>query len=313
MGIRFYCPNGHKLNVKTELAGKYGICPECGIRMEIPLESTRESEKKQQVEEELRLAGSFSNSDTDQSRFFPTEEPMVSPDHSTEQVSPDASSAGSSVLDEMTVVWYVQTDNGQRFGPATGPIIKTWIEEKRIGPTMLVWREGWPEWLQAKHVFPEVAQLFKPAGGVGGWEKAASPPPVTESQSVSTISTSPKRSSAKSQINGSIPENMNPTNANATPSMFDLGDFGGLATDEPGLASQSTGLGLRSKKKPIENFGLIVGFLIAMLIMLIVLAVVLYIGTRPRAIPKPDIRIHSEVQKKEISFNLTGDFHFPVM
>lgn len=46
MGIRFYCPNGHKLNVKSFLAGKRGICPHCGTKVDIPLESTRESGKQ---------------------------------------------------------------------------------------------------------------------------------------------------------------------------------------------------------------------------------------------------------------------------
>ncbi len=39
MGIRFLCPNGHKLNVKTELAGKRGSCPECGVKLVIPAAS----------------------------------------------------------------------------------------------------------------------------------------------------------------------------------------------------------------------------------------------------------------------------------
>ncbi len=39
MGIRFYCPSGHKLNVKTFLAGKRGICPHCGARFRIPKQS----------------------------------------------------------------------------------------------------------------------------------------------------------------------------------------------------------------------------------------------------------------------------------
>ena len=38
MGIRFYCPNGHKLNVKTFLAGRRGICPHCGVKLIIPTE-----------------------------------------------------------------------------------------------------------------------------------------------------------------------------------------------------------------------------------------------------------------------------------
>ena len=36
MGVRFECPAGHKLHVKTELAGKRGICPECGAKFIVP-------------------------------------------------------------------------------------------------------------------------------------------------------------------------------------------------------------------------------------------------------------------------------------
>ena len=36
MGIRFQCPNGHKLNVKADLAGKRASCPECGVKLVIP-------------------------------------------------------------------------------------------------------------------------------------------------------------------------------------------------------------------------------------------------------------------------------------
>lgn len=41
MGIKFYCPQGHKLNVKSFLAGKKGVCPHCGTKVRIPLESQR--------------------------------------------------------------------------------------------------------------------------------------------------------------------------------------------------------------------------------------------------------------------------------
>ncbi len=45
MGIRFFCPNGHKLNVKEFQAGRRGICPFCGARIQIPVQSTRPSTK----------------------------------------------------------------------------------------------------------------------------------------------------------------------------------------------------------------------------------------------------------------------------
>ena len=46
MGIRFFCPNGHKLNVKEFQAGRRGICPFCGAKIRIPTESTREASHK---------------------------------------------------------------------------------------------------------------------------------------------------------------------------------------------------------------------------------------------------------------------------
>jgi hypothetical protein len=36
MGIKFNCPNGHKLNVKSFLAGRKGVCPHCGASFRIP-------------------------------------------------------------------------------------------------------------------------------------------------------------------------------------------------------------------------------------------------------------------------------------
>jgi len=42
MGIKFNCPNGHKLNVKSFLAGKKGVCPHCGAKFRIPNQPTEE-------------------------------------------------------------------------------------------------------------------------------------------------------------------------------------------------------------------------------------------------------------------------------
>ncbi len=39
MGIIAYCPRGHRLKLKDELAGRKGICPQCGDRFRIPYES----------------------------------------------------------------------------------------------------------------------------------------------------------------------------------------------------------------------------------------------------------------------------------
>ena len=36
MSIKVTCPNGHALQVKSEFAGKSGLCPHCKARIEVP-------------------------------------------------------------------------------------------------------------------------------------------------------------------------------------------------------------------------------------------------------------------------------------
>jgi len=118
MGIRFSCSNGHKLNVKAELAGRKGRCPQCGVSVQIPQESetskTKESEKP----------------------------------------------STATLLSDPNAVWYIQVPHGPQYGPATGAVIENWIKERRVSPNMLVWKEGWNHWLEAKNAFPDLLQLF---------------------------------------------------------------------------------------------------------------------------------------------------------
>ncbi|MDR2754255.1 MAG: DUF4339 domain-containing protein [Planctomycetaceae bacterium] len=149
MGIRFFCPNGHKLNVKEHLAGKAGFCPECGARLIIPLQSTRKSSKElSEHKKDSLIVDSVS--------------PAISapPEQSepTEQVS-KSGEITNPILQDQTVVWYIQVPGGQQHGPLTGQVIHSWIQEHRIEPTMLIWREGWENWLQAKNVFTELETI----------------------------------------------------------------------------------------------------------------------------------------------------------
>lgn len=64
MGIRFTCPNGHKLNVKSNLAGRRGWCPHCGVPVEIPLQSTRESSHARRHGDAVEPPESLSNMQT---------------------------------------------------------------------------------------------------------------------------------------------------------------------------------------------------------------------------------------------------------
>jgi hypothetical protein len=144
MGIRFFCPKGHKLNVKEFQAGRAGICPICGVKMRIPLESTRPSSKQEQ---ESPLGG----------------ECAVEMDAEAEQpLSPAPARSGTasvSLADPLAdcgdVVWYVRPTSGGQFGPANAEVMQGWLGEGRIGADSLVWREGWRDWQTAADVFPQ--------------------------------------------------------------------------------------------------------------------------------------------------------------
>jgi len=159
MGIRFFCPKGHKLNVKEHLAGKAGFCPECGDRLVIPYQSTRKSSRELNQEKGGAEPSAVPTFSMMPSSFFIEEMQQQqnpageSPALVTASLDPQVANP---ILQDQTVVWYIQVPNGPQYGPANGQVVSNWIQEGRIGPTMLVWREGWSNWLEAKNVFPEM-------------------------------------------------------------------------------------------------------------------------------------------------------------
>ncbi len=181
MGIRFYCPTGHKLNVKSFLAGKRGICPHCQSKFEIP----SESDPKLLAGDSSRLteavAGVPDGSGVDLSNIpvlpvdggmstSATSAPAAANRASTVTVPP--ASHHDPIADAPHAIWYVRPPSGGQFGPATGDIMRTWIGEGRVPKDALVWREGWPEWQTASDLFPglahSTAQAVPPSAASGG-------------------------------------------------------------------------------------------------------------------------------------------------
>ena len=150
MGIRFYCPNGHKLNVKTFQAGMRGICPYCGAKIEIPLKSTRPSSKQERA---ARKAGSEAvdqapggpAADSEPQPADRVESPVTASDFgpsvaqaqpdpvaAPQQSAADASAPADPLVAAADVVWYVRPASGGQFGPsmATTPA-RCWTRWRR--------------------------------------------------------------------------------------------------------------------------------------------------------------------------------------
>lgn len=180
MGIRFNCPNGHKLNVKIFQAGKKGICPYCGAKFLIPTESTRKSTREELAS--FRVIAQTTNPAAENvpadgledvpvslprsTPINPSSSPPIICLSDTGEDSPDmirmadliAASAQTSPTDPFIgdVVWYVRPPSGGQYGPATADVMRQWLADGRISLDTLVWREGWRDWQQASAVFPQL-------------------------------------------------------------------------------------------------------------------------------------------------------------
>jgi hypothetical protein len=207
MGIRLHCPNGHKLNVKSFLAGKRGICPECGARFDIPGNADVEEDAPAVVPGAVPVAlnpavaggtslpagGMPANGPAASHLYAPaplqasaaplggaipagglpaTVMPAAAP-------APTAYGAASDPIAEApNAVWYVRPPSGGQFGPAGGDVMRRWITEGRVGVDSLVWREGWADWRPAGPLFHGVFGGAGPAPAAAAGGEAGAVPDV---------------------------------------------------------------------------------------------------------------------------------------
>jgi hypothetical protein len=156
MGIRFYCPNGHKLNVKSDLAGKRGICPKCEARFRIPQTSQVPRGAPKVV------PGLFDEEVANDP--LPIAAASVAAEAAEDDAALDSPIAFTALPDVPSdpvreapnAAWYVRPPSGGQYGPARGEVLIRWISEGRVSADSLLWREGWPEWRPAGPLFPSL-------------------------------------------------------------------------------------------------------------------------------------------------------------
>jgi hypothetical protein len=176
MGIRFDCPNGHQLHVKAFLAGRRGICPDCGAKLIIPeLSAQREvdpadapteihvehtvattnSRRRAAAQRRGRL-GRRSAAASQPGRAVATAVPDGNPTAVAEAVPRAAAPADPTTNPPSETpaetVWYVRPPAGGQYGPADDATLRQWIHELRIVPDTYLWHSGWAEWQRAGDV-----------------------------------------------------------------------------------------------------------------------------------------------------------------
>lgn len=196
MGIRFHCPNGHKLNVKAFLAGKKGVCPDCGVKVRIPdrsepgldsgIDEVKPAPQPQPVQPTVAPQQAPAPVAARPAAPVPQMRPAAAPVVALQPavvplaairpavaaplpaaVPPPAPPLGRApgglvdpIAENPLATWFVRPPSGGQFGPARGEVMRKWLTEGRVTSDSLVWREGWADWLPATEVFP---QLGKPS------------------------------------------------------------------------------------------------------------------------------------------------------
>lgn len=211
MGIKFKCPAcSKKINVKTYLAGKKGICPYCNAKVDIPAQSDpgRANDPDEGLEGHgappagpgvsvSAPAGSapppsdaLADAPTTITKMPDQDEQAEQPDQplmppsrksgvaSAEEaaaVAPQAAAPAAAAApapasvpagapgvsdpfsDAPDATWYLRLASGDQYGPAKAPEMKQWLDENRVTPDSLVWRDDWPDWKRADATFPRFA------------------------------------------------------------------------------------------------------------------------------------------------------------
>ncbi|MCO8124597.1 DUF4339 domain-containing protein [Stieleria sp. TO1_6] len=188
MGIRFSCHGcGKPLNIKPELAGRRGVCPECQIRFRIPTSDTQfsspiESPSASAVQSISVRSEQSVAADKELPRAVPAQSPSAAvPAQSTgaavtpvvDALRDSAAEAIESLIDDEGATWYVRPPSGGQYGPATGEVLKGWIREGRVAKNALLWRDGWPQWREAAETLPEMIDRLPGTEATGALMSAA--------------------------------------------------------------------------------------------------------------------------------------------
>ena len=211
MGIRFACHQcGKRLNIKRDLAGKRGVCPDCQARFRIPAtdtdvaeplsvnavtHSSRQANSNGHAGSSVDLTSAQASGDAGQATA-PT------PELSTETASgladaPQTVPATSSVAtmdslalmdEDSTATWYVRPPAGGQYGPADSATLRQWMDQGRIASNSLLWRDGWAQWRMALEALPDFeSRMASPAeAAAGGNESVATQTPTTKQTAPAT-------------------------------------------------------------------------------------------------------------------------------
>jgi hypothetical protein len=189
MGIVAHCPNGHRVKVKNEFAGKKVLCPTCQVKFRIPapavvggmpialpaLQTARLLQLAPEVVATLPRAFAFGQAPANQPSlpepfapepFAPEpaapepiyQEPIQQPNlqEPVFQQEPESQPfLHPALTDRPDLLWCIAFPGGDPTEPMPAETLQAWLDSRQATGTEVVWRSDWPAWLAVREVFPE--------------------------------------------------------------------------------------------------------------------------------------------------------------
>lgn len=179
MGIVAFCPNGHRIKVKDEFAGRKGICPTCAAKFRIPDAAPPSAPDRSAVNPvglptarvvsldplfTASLPAAFALEPNDAGAAIARESEPADDRSDFMEVDDDVGAAGPapspsashSMLDERPdLAWCVAVRGGAPSAPLDAAAMRTWLDSGAATTDTVVWRSDWPDWRPLEEVFPE--------------------------------------------------------------------------------------------------------------------------------------------------------------
>lgn len=158
MGIVAYCPHGHRVKVKDELAGRKGICPECQTRFRIP-----------RADGTLPVRAGRHAGACKVARVVSLDPAVAAALPRAVAITPEATAAAvaaaepaaappplhPALAERPELNWSMAVPGGEASAPMSAAALQSLLETGGLTGAELVWREGWSDWVSIRLVFPE--------------------------------------------------------------------------------------------------------------------------------------------------------------
>lgn len=200
MGLKFLCHLCQQpIHIKDSFAGKRGKCPHCGGSIRIPAEGESHSlpitikpvatnSPTAAVSSEAAITPAVDTADKSSSQGIQPAAPNSDSASVSSNPSANANNMPVVIAEAPNAAWYVRPPSGGQYGPAVGAVFWDWLNEKRVGESSLVWREGWGTWQPAKEAFPE---FFKSSPATAIPPKVPTPSPAANIPNPARIADGP--------------------------------------------------------------------------------------------------------------------------